>query len=147
MGSEREGIEPRISVITLGVADVPRAREFYRALGWPLSGVAEEGVAFFRNAGSRLALYPLQGLADEAGQTPAPPGSIRVTLAINVESKELVDETLARAVQVGAELLQPPQDRFWGGYSGYFADRDGHAWEVAYNPFWPIGEDGLPQLP
>ena len=147
MGPEKRGIEPRISVITLGVADVPRAREFYRALGWPLSGAPEEAVAFFRNAGSRLALYPLQGLAEEAGQIPAPPGSIRATLAINVESRELVDETLTRALQEGAELLQPAQDRFWGGYSGYFADLDGHAWEVAYNPLWPVGEDGLPQLP
>jgi predicted lactoylglutathione lyase len=147
VGSEQERVEPRISVITLGVADVPRAREFYRALGWSLSGPPEETAAFFQNAGSRLALYPLQGLAQEAGQTPAPPGSIRATLAINVESKELVDQTLARVVRVGAQLLQPAQNRSWGGYSGYFADPDGHAWEVAYNPFWPIGPDGLPQLP
>jgi predicted lactoylglutathione lyase len=147
VGSEQERVEPRISVITLGVADVPRAREFYRALGWSLSGPPEETVAFFQNAGSRLALYPLQGLAQEAGQTPAPPGSLRATLAINVESKELVDQILARVVRVGAQLLQPAQDRSWGGYSGYFADPDGHAWEVAYNPFWPIGPDGLPQLP
>jgi len=66
---------------------------------------------------------------------------------ISVESKELVDVALAQAVQAGADLLQPAQDRFWGGYSGYFADPDGHAWEVAYNPFWQTGEDGLPQLP
>jgi len=140
-------IEPRISVITLGVADVPRARVFYQALGWPLSGEPEDTIAVFRNAGSRLALYPLESIAEEAGQIPAPPGSIRATLAINVESKELVDAALAQAVQAGADLLQPAQDRFWGGYSGYFADPDGHAWEVAYNPFWPTGEDGLPQLP
>jgi len=117
------------------------------ALGWPLSGPPEDSVAFFRNAGSRLALYLLEGIAEEAGQTPAPAGSIRATLAINVESRNLVDETLRLAVQAGAQLLQPAQDRFWGGYSGYFADPDGHAWEVAYNPSWSIGEDGLPQLP
>jgi predicted lactoylglutathione lyase len=141
------GPEARVSVITLGVADVPRARAFYQALGWPLSGAPEDGVAFFRNAGSRLALYPLEGIAEEAGQTPAPPGSIRMTLAMNVESRELVDEALAAAVEAGGTLLRPAQERFWGGYSGYVADPDGHAWEVAHNPFWPIGEDGLPELP
>ena len=140
-------MEPRISVITLGVADVPRARAFYEALGWPLSGGPEAGVAFFRNAGSRLALYALDGIAEEAGQQPAPTGSIRMTLATNVESRELVDAALDEAVRAGGTLLRPAQDRFWGGYSGYFADPDGHAWEVAFNPFWPIGEDGLPELP
>ncbi len=140
-------MEPRISVITLGVADVPRARAFYQALGWPLSGEPEDGVAFFRNAGSRLALYALDGIAGEAGQTPAAPGSIRMTLALNLESRQLVDEALAEAVQAGGTLLQPAQERFWGGYSGYFADPDGHAWEVAFNPFWTISEDGLPELP
>jgi uncharacterized protein len=139
-------MEPRISVITLGVANVPRARAFYQALGWPLSGEPEDQVAFFRNAGSRLALYALDGIAEEAGQTPAPPGSMRMTLAMNVESRELVDEALAEAVRAGGMLLQPAQERFWGGYSGYFADLDDHAWEVAFNPFWPIGEDGLPEL-
>ncbi len=137
----------RISVITLGVADVPRARAFYRALGWPLSGEPEDQVAFFRTAGSRLALDALEGLADEAGQPAAAPGSIRATLAMNVESRELVDECLDEAARAGETLLRPARDRFWGGYSGYFADPDGHAWEVAFNPFWTIGEDGLPELP
>ena len=141
-------MEARISVITLGVADVPRARTFYLALGWPLSGEPEEQVAFFRNAGSRLALYRLDehrrgGRAD----TRREPGSIRATLAMNVESRELVDDCLDEAVGAGGTLLRPAQDRFWGGYSGYFADPDGHAWEVAFNPFWPIGDDGLPVLP
>jgi hypothetical protein len=139
-------MQARISVITLGVADVSRARTFYEALGWPLSGEPESQVAFFRNAGSRLALYPLDGIAQEAGQTPAPPGSIRMTLALNVESRELVDQVLVEVVGAGGTILAPAQERFWGGYSGYFADPDGHAWEVAFNPFWPIGEDGLPQL-
>ena len=140
-------MKARISVITLGVGDVPRARAFYQALGWPLRGEPGDQIAFFENAGSRLALYPLQGIAEEAGQRPAEPGTIRVTLAMNVESKELVDDALAEAVDAGGTLLAPAQDRFWGGYSGYFADPDGHAWEVAYNPFWPIGGDGLPELP
>jgi uncharacterized protein len=140
-------MEARISVITLGVEDVPRARAFYQALGWPLSGEPEERFAIFRNAGSRLALYALDGIAEEAGQTPAAAGSMRMTLAMNVEGRELVDEALAEAERAGGEVLQPAQERFWGGYSGYFADPDGHAWEVAFNPFWPIGDDGLPDLP
>jgi uncharacterized glyoxalase superfamily protein PhnB len=140
-------MDARISVITLGVANVPRARAFYRALGWPLSGQEEEQVAFFSNQGSRLALYSLEAMAEEAGRRPADPGSIRATLAMNVETRELVDACLAEAVDAGGALLRPAQDRFWGGYSGYFADPDGHAWEVAFNPFWAIGEDGLPELP
>jgi uncharacterized protein len=137
----------RISVVTLGVADVPRARGFYQALGWPLSGDPEDRFAVFATAGSRLALYALEGIADEAGLAPAAPGTLNVTLAVNVESRALVDTCLDEAVRAGGTLLRPARDRFWGGYSGYFADPDGHAWEVAYNPFWPIGEDGLPQLP
>ena len=140
-------MEARISVITLGVADVSRARTFYQALGWPLSGEPQVQVALFRNAGSRLALYRLEDVAEEAGQTPAEPGSLRMTLAMNVETREFVDDCLEEAVRAGGTLLRPAQDRFWGGYSGYFADPDGHAWEVAFNPFWPIGDDGLPELP
>ena len=140
-------MRPRISVITLGVADVPRARAFYQTLGWPPSGEQEEQIAFFRNAGSRLALYRLDSIAEEAGQTPAPPGSIRATLVMNVESRELVDQALEEVERAGGTTLAPAQERFWGGYSGYFADPDGHAWEVAFNPFWPIGDDGLPELP
>ena len=121
--------------------------DFCQALGWPLSGAPQDGVAFFKTAGSRLALYSQEAMADEAGLAAAPPGTIGVTLAINLESRALVDEALAAAVEAGGTLLRPAQERFWGGYSGYFADPDGHAWEVAHNPFWPIREDGLPQLP
>jgi len=139
-------MKARISVITLGVANVPRAREFYRALGWPLSGEPEDSVAFFGNAGSKLALYGLEALAEESGQPAAAAGSAGVVLAMNQESRELVDDVMAEVARAGGEVLQPAQERFWGGYSGYFADLDGHAWEVAFNPFWEIGEDGLPQL-
>ena len=141
------GVEARVSVVTLGVADVPRARRFYQALGWPLSGAPQNGVAFFNNAGSRLALYSREAMAEEAGRAAAPPGAIGVVLAINLENRELVDDALATAVEAGGTLLRPAQERFWGGYSGYFADPDGHAWEVAHNPFWAIAEDGLPVLP
>lgn len=141
------GLQARVSVITVGVANVPRSRSFYQALDWPLSGAPEDGVAFFKTAGSRLALHSREAMAQEAGRAAAPPGSIGVALAINLQSRELVDEAQAAAVTAGGTLLRPAQERFWGGYSGYFADPDGHAWEVAYSPFWPIGEDGLPELP
>jgi predicted enzyme related to lactoylglutathione lyase len=100
-------MKARISVITLGVADVPRARAFYEALGWPPSGEPQERVAFFSNAGSRLALYRLDGIAEEAGQPPALPGSIRMTLATNVESVELVDACLEEVVRAGGTILAP----------------------------------------
>jgi predicted lactoylglutathione lyase len=125
---------------------VPHARSFHQALGWPLRGEPDEQIAFFANSGSRLALYRLEDIAGEARQTPAPSGSIRMTLAVNVESRELVDRTLEEVERAGGTILAPAQERFWGGYSGYFADPDGHAWEVAFNPFWPIGGDGLPEL-
>jgi len=112
-----------------------------------LSGEPQDGVAFFKTAGSRLALYSREAMAEEAGRAAAPPGSIGVALAINLESRELVDEALVAVVEAGGTLLRPAEERFWGGYSGYFADPDGHAWEVAHNPFWAIGEDGLPELP
>jgi predicted lactoylglutathione lyase len=140
-------MQARISVITLGVADVPRSRAFYQALGWPLSGEPQDGVAFFRNAGSRLALYSLDAMAEESGQDAAAPGSIRMTLAMNMDGREAVDAALGEAVRAGGTLLKPAQERFWGGYSGYFADPDGHAWEVAHNPFWTLDEEGLPRLP
>jgi hypothetical protein len=139
-------VPARVSVVTLGVAHVPRAATFYQALGWEVSGEVEERFAVFRTAGARLALYSLEGIAEEAGQTPAARGTMRVALAVNVERRELVDEALAAAVAAGGSVAAPAQERFWGGYSGYFADPDGHAWEVAFNPFWPLGEDGLPQL-
>ena len=107
------GLEARISVVTLGVADVARARDFYQALGWPSSGPPEDGVAFFANAGSRLALYPRAALAEEAGRAAAPPGPIGVTLAVNLESREEVDRALAAVVESGGTLLRPAQERFW----------------------------------
>jgi uncharacterized protein len=140
-------VPARVSVVTLGVADVPRARDFYEALGWELRGEREAGFAVFQTAGTRLALYALDGLAEEAGLDPAPSRSLNITLAINVESRELVDAALAASVAAGGTVLRPAQERFWGGYSGYFADPDGHAWEVAFNPFWPLDEDELPSLP
>ncbi len=139
----------RISLVTLGVADVTRSTAFYEALGWPLSSSSVPGeVSFFRTAGGLLGLFGADELAADAGLPPSdPPGFRGVTLAINCADEAEVDATLAAALAVGATLLKPAQQVFWGGYSGYFADPDGHAWEVAHNPGWPIGDDERPILP
>ncbi|BCJ76536.1 hypothetical protein CS0771_60800 [Catellatospora sp. IY07-71] len=141
-------VPARISIVTLGVADLARSTAFYRALGWPLSGRSSVEISFFRTGGALLALYPTAALAADA-LLPAQDvtGFRGGTYAINVGSESAVDASLAVAVAAGAELLKPAQKVEWGGYSGYFADPDGHAWEIAYNPFWPLNDQGLPELP
>jgi hypothetical protein len=132
-------MDPRISVVTLGVDDVDRAVSFYRDLGFPLQD-REEGsdIAFFETEGVWLALYPRDALAEDATVAPEGGGFSGVTLAQNVESETAVDALLAEAVDAGAELVKPGQETFWGGYSGYFADPDGHLWEVVWNPSFPL---------
>ncbi len=139
----------RVSLVTLGVTDVTRSTAFYEQLGWPLSSASVPGeVSFFRTAGGILALWGATELAADAGLTNSTsPGFRGVALAINCDSREQVDETLRTAEDAGAMVLNPAQLTEWGGYSGYFADPDGHVWEVAHNPAWPIGEDGRPALP
>lgn len=130
-------MEPRISIVTLGVADLEASRRFYRdGLGLPLREGSDD-IAFFETAGSWLGLYPRELLAEDAQVDAAGSGFRGVTLAHNVRSKEEVDATLAQAVAAGATLKKKAVDAVWGGYSGYFADPDGHLWEVAWNPhFW-----------
>ncbi len=131
-------MEPRITIVTLGVDDLARAIAFYRdGLGLPLEG-EPEGIAFFALQGTRLALYPREALADDAGISADGSGFSGVTLAHNVRSKAEVDALLERAFGAGGRLIQPAEDKFWGGYSGYFADPDGHLWEVAWNPHMPL---------
>lgn len=142
-------VPPRVSLVTLGVKDVARSTAFYVALGWPLSSASVPGdVSFFKTAGGLLALWNEDSLSADAG-SPGTPGADRLdhALAINVESREEVDAALATAVAAGAHIARPALETDWGGYNGYFADPDGHLWEVAHNPFWPIGEDGRPTLP
>jgi catechol 2,3-dioxygenase-like lactoylglutathione lyase family enzyme len=139
-----------LSLITLGVRDVAASTRFYQALGFPLSSSSVPGeVSFFRTAGGLLGLYGAQALADDAQVPPAASeaGFRGVSLAVNVASREIVDSALATAEAAGARVLKAPQETEWGGYHGYFADPDGHAWEVAHNPFWPLDEHGVPQLP
>lgn len=136
-------MEQRLSIVTLGVDDLARARRFYEALGWRIA--TEEGaeaiVAFNLN-GLALALYPRRKLAEDAGVPFAAGGSPAITLAYNVASPEAVAPVLARAEAAGARIVKPAQKAFWGGTSGYFADPDGVLWEVAHNPFATLGEDG-----
>ena len=131
-------MEPRISLITLGVSDLDRSIRFYRdGLGLPKRD-GPVGVAFFETGGTWLSLYPREALAEDATVSPEGSGFRGVTLAHNVASPEMVDRTLQQAVDAGATLVKPGQKVFWGGYSGYFADPDGFLWEVAWNPHFTI---------
>jgi predicted lactoylglutathione lyase len=133
----------------LGVRDVARSTEFYRALGWSLSSASVEGeVSFFNTEGGILALWGHIALAADAGVIAEPAPAYRgVAFAVNVSSPAAVDELLGRAAAAGARITRAAEKTDWGGYNGYFADPDGHLWEVAHNPDWPIGPDGRPQLP
>lgn len=126
-------------MITLGVDDLARAVDFYQnGLGFPRRGEGDE-VAFFELNGTWLSLYGRRALAEDAQVDPACSGFNSFTLAHNVPSEEEVDQVIDEAVKAGAELVKPAQKAFWGGYSGYFKDPDGHLWEVAHNPFTWIG--------
>jgi uncharacterized protein len=134
-------VEQRISLVTLGVADLDRARRFYEALGWRSDSKPEQGVVFFQAGGVIVGLWDRTQLAkdsvvDDAG------GHCGITLAYNVGSPEAVDATLAEAERAGARVARAGAQTFWGGYSGVFHDLDGHPWEIAHNPFWTLRDDG-----
>ena len=134
-------MQPRISMITLGVTDMERSVKFYEdGLGFPRMD-SEPEVAFFTLNGSRLGLYGHDALADDVTVAAKGSGFRGVTLAHNVSSEDEVDAVLAQAVTAGATLVKPGQKVFWGGYSGYFSDPDGHLWEVAYNPYFWVGPE------
>ena len=136
-----------ITLVTLGVADLPRARAFYAALGWSPAEESQEGVVFIQLAGQVLALFPIGELAKDQGRPDARLGTGAMTLARKFGSREEVDDAYALAIGAGASPVKPPEAVFWGGYSGYFADPDGHVWEIAHNPYWPLAEDGTLTLP
>ena len=140
-------MEQRLSLVTLGVADLGRSRAFYEGLGWRRSARKFEGVAFFQTGGAAFALYPRDALAGDTQASPEGGGFPSFTLAYNARSRDEVDAVLAEAVKAGATLRKPARDVFWGGYSGYFADPDGFLWEVAWNPFFPLDGDGNLRLP
>jgi uncharacterized glyoxalase superfamily protein PhnB len=138
--------DQRVTLITLGVADLDRAKRFYAALGWH-PAQAQEGVAFYQMHGSALALFGRDDLAEDQKRPASELGTGAVTLAQNFGTEDEVDAAFHRAERAGATILKRPEATTWGGYSGYFADPDGHVWELARNPFWPLGPDGSLTLP
>ncbi len=132
----------RISIITLGVDDLERALTFYEALGWVNSTLSQETVKFLQGNNIVLGLYGRSSLAKDANAVLEPAGFSGVSLAINLASPDDVDAFYKRAMAAGAHGQKLPEKAFWGGYSGYFRDLDGHYWEVAHNPFVPFDKDG-----
>ena len=141
----------RFSLATLGVRDVGRSTRFYQALGWPLSKASVPGeVSFFDTDGGILAIWGYEELAKDAGLSVGPGSDARYrgsAYAINLDSAADVDELLALAAKAGGRITRPALATDWGGYNGYFADPDGHLWEVAHNPHWAIGPHRRPILP
>ena len=131
----------RLSVVTLGVDDLARSRAFYDALGWRAHSDDQDMICY-NLIGMAFALYPRDKLAEDAQVPAAGEGFRGVTLAYVVRTKEEVAAVLPEAERAGGRIVKPAQDAFWGGHSGYFADPDGNLWEVAYNPFSPLGADG-----
>lgn len=140
-------MEQRMNIVTLGVTDLKRSREFYERLGWHRSMTKSKDIAFFQMGGMALALFPSDELAKDATVSPQSEGFRRFTIAYNGRTREEVNTVLEEAQKAGAKILKPAQDVFWGGYSGYFADPDGFLWEVAWNPFFPVEDDGSIKLP
>ncbi|MYZ47353.1 VOC family protein [Propylenella binzhouense] len=138
-------MEQRLSLVTLGVGDVPRAERFYAALGWRKANDHAE-VAFYQLNGLVLALWARSALAEDARLEDAGSPFGGIALAYNTRDRNEVDTVLAEAEQAGGTLLRRAAPTPWGGYSGYFADPDGHVWEVAFNPDWSISADGRTTL-
>lgn len=135
-------VPARISIVTLGVDDLARSKAFYEALGWEVAG-ADDEICWFKTSDSYLGLFGRDALAKDAAMRAEPKAEFGgITLAICVESEAAVDAAFEAASAAGARILKPAGRADWGGYSGYFADPDGHPWEVAHNPSFPIGEDG-----
>ena len=138
-------MEARISIITLGVKDLARSYRFYHdGLGFPTQGKLGDGILFFQTAGTRLALYPLEKLAEDvspqlSSERSEFPG---ITLSHNTRTKAEVDAVLQQAEEAGGTIVKPAQAVFWGGYSGYFTDPDGYFWEVAWAESWEFNPDG-----
>ena len=140
-------MEQRISLVTLGVSDMARSRAFYEAMGWKPSGPGGDGATFFQCGGVIVGLYAFADLAADAASAPETAGGTAVAIAHNARSRDGVDAILAEAEAAGGRIARPAADTPWGGYSGYFRDPDGHLWEIAWNPFFPIDGDGAIRLP
>lgn len=140
-------MEPRLSLVTLGVADLAASRTFYARLGFVESPAGNEHVAFFPAGGVVLALFGRAALAADAGCPEGGAGFRAVALAHNTRSRDEVAVVLVEAERAGGRIVKPAEDVAWGGHCGYFADPDGHLWEVAWNPFFPMDEAGRLTLP
>ncbi len=136
-------MKPRLNIITLGVKDLNKSKTFYKdALGWLPTKDSDDKIVFFNHGGIILGLYLIDKLAEDAELSPERIGFSGVTLAINLDTKEAVKELYNTVIKNGAQSLVEPRDTFWGGYDAYFADPDGHAWEIAWAPFWQFDEKG-----
>ncbi|MCP1198430.1 VOC family protein [Notoacmeibacter sp. MSK16QG-6] len=142
-----EGLPSRLTMVTLGVTDIARSTAFYEKLGWKKSSASNESVSFFHMAGTKLGLFGRTDLAEDAHVANTETGFSGVALAINFDSEREVDAAFDHAVSVGATPAKRPEKVFWGGYSGYFADPDGHLWELAHNPMAPLDDNGNMRLP
>ena len=139
-------MDQRISLITLGVSDLARSRTFYEALGWSTNAAPDDDVVFFQAGGIVVALWDRARLAEDSGAEDHG-GSSGFTLAYNVRSPEEADSVAEEVRAAGGRITREPDKTFWGGYSGVFVDPDGHPWEVAHNPSWPLRADGSVELP
>ncbi len=146
VGCHDAAVEQRLSLVTLGVADLARARAFYEALGWSDQSPPGADVVFFQAGGMVVGLWSRVELAADSGLADSG-GFAGIALAHNVRSPEEVDAVVAEAQGAGATITRAPAETPWGGYSGVFTDPDGHPWEVAHNPFWTVAEDGSVTLP
>ena len=140
-------MEQRLTLVTLGVTDLARSTAFFERLGWKRAVKDVGGAAFFQCGSIGFSLFPFTELAKDAGVPAAGSGGNAFALAHNARSKAEVDSLLKEAVAAGAELVKPAEEVFWGGYSGYFRDLDGHLWEIAWNPGFPLDEKGAVTLP
>lgn len=138
----------KLNIVTLGVRDLRRALDFYQTgLGWKPSSASSDDVVFIPLGGIVLSLYPREKLAEDATVDAAGSGFAGITLAYNAKSQAEVDEVLQTVARIGGKIVKPAQKVFWGGYSGYFADPDGHLWEVAWNPFFAFDANDNLALP
>jgi catechol 2,3-dioxygenase-like lactoylglutathione lyase family enzyme len=137
----------QLSMVTLGVKDIAAATTFYERLGLKRSAASRESVSFFQLAGGVLGLFGREALAEDGNVGATWTGNGGMTLAYNLPSEAEVDAMMTEAAGIGATILKPARKAFWGGYHGYFADPDGHVWEIAYNPFFPVDENGAVTLP
>jgi catechol 2,3-dioxygenase-like lactoylglutathione lyase family enzyme len=144
-------VAPNFAIVTLGVSDLARSVRFYRDLGWEQRGDEANGIVWFKTSGTWIGLFGYEALADDAHLDATPEDELPryrgITLAINLPTEDAVDLAFVRVRDVGGTIVKPPTRAEWGGYSGYFADPDGILWEIAWNPGFPIDENGRIDIP